>query len=199
MTADHDEWTDSSGKPLPCLFVSKNLYLLIYGLAIPIVFLIFLRLQLNVTPFWLADAIVDLLGPNLPLLQDYYTQMVARSDVAGATDYALFFASSLIFLVAIHVVMVRKFLARRNAIGMPNIVLDWLVFVLLGLAVYYVFSTAKVYPSAGTSHGALYVDQYGIFYFKQYLLFCGLAFSTLVLMISVLKTVQHFASGPARG
>lgn len=183
---------DSSGKWLPAVFVTDNSStLLLYGFSIPILFIIILRSKFDFIPSWLADTAASLIGPVLPLLGNYYSQMMIHGQVRDAEIYAAFFTTLILFFIVVHILVLRKYLAERNNVGISG-VFHIGFFLSIGICSYLVSPHFDFYSSPTTPYGAMYFDSYGIFYIKQYFVLSGIFLSTLVFMISFLSAVNRF-------
>lgn len=173
-------------EPLPTVFVRDTMLGSIFlGLVVPAAFVILDLSNISLLSDGAAGSIVPHLAFLWPLLGEQHDHIRIVRGTATASNYVAFFGCMVAFSVALIVFGLRKYSRNRESIRRPDIVIDSLV-VLFGAAIYFLASRHDVIDPKSYAPFALNLDQIGLFYFRQYIVFMTLWLSTLVAMVSLI-------------
>jgi len=171
----------------PVRFVGDSVGpLFVAGLIVPIVFMFIARSKLALMPVGAADIAVQFLGMGWHGLRATYDSFKDAGRLHEATTLASCFVIELVFFAYVFRSVLRKYFQRRDEIHAPDVVIDGMI-ILMGIVGYFTLSKMDITTNQASFQG-LYLDTYGFYYIKQYLLFwCIIGLPPLVLLISILK------------
>jgi hypothetical protein len=130
-----------------------------------------------------ADQIIAWVKPLWPVVELQYAG-AEKADSTGARLYALMSIISLIMVIVFFVYSILKFYAARRRIQTPG-TSEYVMSVLAPL-LYVLFAFFDT-PTERYQAGFFWVDDFGIYYFREYVVFVGIGIAVLVCLLTIIK------------
>jgi hypothetical protein len=133
-----------------------------------------------------ADQIIAWVKPVWPVLASQYS-WAEDADPLGSRYYALVVVAALVTLASMYLYAVCRYYVEREYIRMP--VRPEFVASAIAPFVYVYFSWFDV-PNTGT-HGGFWVDSFGTYYIRQYVVFFGVGMLILFFLLVMLRVMDE--------
>ena len=171
--------------PIPTVFVrdSMSMFFLV-GMVIPLIFLLLKLTSFYLLSVELSDRLIGVIWFAWPVVSTQYEIMKEMGLLIDAVNYSAFLSINFLFFILVFILIIIKYIKVRDRMWMP----DNRDLAVIGMGVGFYLVTLFDHITTDP-HDKLFlsIDKSGTYYFRQYMVISFIAFTTLVMLLSLIK------------